>query len=310
MADVNANIGVNIDTSEALAQLKSLQRQISQFHTSIAKSSETAALAQQSLAKNLINSINSIGAFSAELRTVKTTSESFTDSLEKNKFSMREYFRYAGGATKSFGKLFKSEFDTISNVAEERVKRLQTQYVKLGRDTNGAMKSIAIMPTSLNMEDFNTKLQIAAQRQQLFNQLMKQGSTNLINFGKNTQWAGRQLMVGFTIPLSILGSTATRVFMDMETQAIKFKKVYGDLFTSREETQQALADIQALGGMYTKYGIAVSQTVGLAAEAAAAGFSGIDLQRQTAEATRLSVLGQIDSQKALETTISLQNAFK
>ena len=310
MADVNANIGVNIDTSEALAQLKSLQRQISQFHTSIAKSSETAAIAQQSLSKNLINSINSIGAFSAELRTVKTTSESFTNSLEKNKFSMREYFRYAGGATKTFGKLFRSEFDTISNVAEERVKRLQTQYIKLGRDSSGAMKSIAVMPTSLNMEDYNTKLQIAAQRQQLFNQLMRQGSTNLINFGKNTQWAGRQLMVGFTIPLSILGSTASRAFMDMETQAIKFKKVYGDLFTPKEETQQALADVQSLASMFTKYGVAASQTVGLAAEAAAAGFSGIDLQRQTAEATRLSVLGQIDAQKALETTISLQNAFK
>ena len=310
MADVNANIGVNIDTSEALAQLKSLQRQISQFNTSIVKSSETAALAQKSLTTNLVNSINAIGSFSAELRTVKTTSEQFTASLEGNKFSMREYFRYAGGATKSFGKLFRSEFDTITNVAEERVKRLQTQYIKLGRDTNGAMKAIAVIPKELNMADYGTQVQIAAQRQALFNQLMKQGSTNLINFGKNTQWAGRQLMVGFTIPLSILGSTATRVFMDMETQAIKFKKVYGDLFTTREETQQALTDIQALASMYTKYGIAVSQTVGLAADAAAAGFSGIDLQRQTAEATRLSVLGQIDSQKALETTISLQNAFR
>ena len=87
MADVNANIGVNIDTSNALAQLKALQRQISQFHTSIARSSETAGLAQRDLQKNFINSINATGAFSAELRTVKTTAESFTDSLEKNKFS-------------------------------------------------------------------------------------------------------------------------------------------------------------------------------------------------------------------------------
>ena len=86
MADVNANIGVNIDTSEALAQLKALQRQISQFHTSVAKSSEAAGLAQRDLQKNFINSVNATGAFSAELRTVKTTSESFTNSLEKNKF--------------------------------------------------------------------------------------------------------------------------------------------------------------------------------------------------------------------------------
>jgi TP901 family phage tail tape measure protein len=309
MADVNADIGVNIDTTAALAQLKSLQRQISQFHTSIARSSDTAALAQKSLQKNFLNSVNAIGSFSAELRTVKTTTESFTSSLEGNKFSMREYFRYAGGATKTFGKLFKSEFDTIGKVAEERVRRLQTQYIKMGRDASGAMQAISITPTSLDMQNYGTKTAIAAQKQALFNQLMKQGSTSLLNFGKNTQWAGRQLMVGFTIPLAMVGSAATKTFMDMEAQAIKFKKVYGDLFTPAEETQQALDSIVELGKSFTQYGIAVSDTVGLAAEAAAAGFSGLDLQRQTTEASRLSILGQIDNQKALETTISLQNSF-
>jgi TP901 family phage tail tape measure protein len=309
MADVNANIGINIDSSNALAQLKALQRQISQFHTSIARSSEAAALAQKGLQKNLLNSINAIGAFSAEMRTVRTSAESFTNSLEKNKFSMREYFRYAGASTKTFGRLFKSEFDTIGKVAEERVKRLQTQYIKMGRDTNGAMKAMGIMPTQLNMSDYTTKVQIAAQKQALFNQLMKQGSTNLLNFGKNTQWAGRQLMVGFTLPLMAVGTAATKAFMDMEAQALRFRKVYGDLFTPKGETQRALEDITELGKQFTKYGVAVSTTVGLAAEAAAAGFQGLDLQRQTTEATRLSILGQVDSQKALETTISLQNAF-
>jgi TP901 family phage tail tape measure protein len=309
MADVNANIGINIDSSNALAQLKALQRQISQFHTSIARSSEAAALAQKGLQKNLLNSINAIGSFTAEMRTVRTSAESFTNSLEKNKFSMREYFRYAGASTKTFGRLFKSEFDTIGKVAEERVKRLQTQYIKMGRDTNGAMKAMGIMPTQLDMSDYTTKVQIAAQKQALFNQLMKQGSTNLLNFGKNTQWAGRQLMVGFTLPLMLVGSTAVKTFMEMEAQALRFRKVYGDLFTPQSETQAALNNITELGKQFTKYGVAVSQTVGLAAEAAAAGFQGLDLQRQTAQATRLSILGQVESQKALETTISLQNAF-
>jgi TP901 family phage tail tape measure protein len=309
MADVNANIGVNIDTSKALGQLKDLQRQISQFHSSIAKSSSAAALAQRDLQRNFLSSVNAIGSFSAELRNVKTTSESFTSSLEKNKFSMREYFRYAGASTKTFGRLFKSEYDTIGKVAEDRVKKLQTQYIKMGRDASGAMKAIAIIPNQLDMGNFATQTQIAAQKQALFNQLMKQGSTNLLNFGKNTQWAGRQLMVGFTLPLMAVGSAASQAFMKMEAQALKFKKVYGDLFTPQEETQQALADVQALASEFTKYGIAVADTVGLAADAAAAGFKGLDLQRQTTEATRLSVLGQIDNQQALQTTISLQNAF-
>jgi len=309
MADVNANIDINIDSSAALAQLKSLQRQIAQFHTSIAKSSETAALAQKSLQKNLLSSINSIGAFSAEMRTVKTSAESFTHALESNKFSMREYFRYAGASTKTFGRLFKTEFDTIGKVAEERVKRLQTQYIKMGRDTNGTMKAMAIMPTQLNMDDYGTQVQLTAQKQALFNQLMKQGSTNLLNFGKNTQWAGRQLMVGFTLPLVAFGSTASKAFMDMETQALKFRKVYGDLFTTPAQSNEALAGVKELANSFTKYGVAASQTVGLAADAAAAGFQGLDLQAQTKEATRLAVLGQIDQQQALQTTIALQNAF-
>lgn len=309
MADVNANIGVNIDTSAALSQLKDLQRQISLFHSSISKSSETAALAQRDLQRNFLNSVNALGAFSAELRTVKTTSESFTSSLEKNKFSMREYFRYAGASTKTFGKLFKSEYDTIGKVAEDRVKKLQTQYIKMGRDATGAMKAIAIIPNELDMGNFATQTQIAAQKQALFNQLMRQGSTNLLNFGKNTQWAGRQLMVGFTLPLMAAGSAASKSFMQMEAQALKFKKVYGDLFTPQAETEQALANVQELAKQFTKYGIAVADTVGLAADAAAAGFQGVDLQRQTTEATRLSVLGQIDNQQALSTTIALQNAF-
>jgi TP901 family phage tail tape measure protein len=310
MADVNANIGVNIDTSDALNQLKNLQRQISQFHQSVAKSSSAAALAQRDLQKNFINGVNAIQGFSAELRTVRTSAETFTNSLEKNKFSIQQYFRYAASQSKIFGKNFSSEFATIEKTAIERVKTLQTQYVKMGRDAQGAMQAIAIRPTVLNMKDLGTQTAITAQKQVLFNQLIKQGSTNLLNFGKNTQWAGRQLMVGFTLPLATLGMTAGRVFMQMETAAIKFKKVYGDLFTAPEETEKAMEAITELGLAYTKYGVAVSDSLNMAAEAAAAGFQGVDLQNQTTAALNLSVLGQMEMQKALETTIALQNAFR
>ena len=309
MADAQSNIKVSIDTTEALASIKNLQRQISAFHTSMAKSGAAANAVTAQMQQNLINSVNATGKFSAQMKTIKTTTESFTDSLQKNKFSMGEYFRYAGGASKSFGRLFKTEFETINKVARENVKDLQTQYIKMGRDANGAMKAIAVRPLALDMNDLATKTMIASEKQALLNQLLKQGSTNLLNFGKNTQWAGRQLMVGFTIPLIALGSAASKTFMDMETQAIRFKKVYGDLFTPASETQAALEGITELGKQFTKYGIAVSTTVGLASEAAAAGFKGLDLQRQTSAATKLSILGQVDSQKALETTIALQNAF-
>ena len=309
VSDVNANIGINIDASSALAELKQLQRQLALFHSQVAKGSAEAALAQKNLQTNLLNSINATGKFTAQMGLVRTSTESFTHALENNKLSMGQYFRFAGGATKSFGALFKNEFDTIGKVAEDRVKKMQTQYIKMGRDANGAMKAMAITPTSLNMKDTATQTALAAQKQAIFNQLVKQGSTELLNFGKNTQWAGRQLMVGFTVPLMYFGTVAGKTFMQLEEQAIRFRRVYGDMFTSNEETTKALSDIQNLAKEFTKYGVAVVDTMKMAADAAATGKAGADLTAQVAEATRLAVLGGVEQQQALETTISLTNAF-
>ena len=309
MADVQSNIEVNLDASQALGQLKALQRQLSTFHSSIATSSSAAAKAQADLQSNLINSVNATGKFAAGLTTIKSSADSFTDSLEKNKFSTREYFRYAGGATKTFGRLFKSEYDTIGKVSEERLKTMQTQYIKMGRAANGAIQAISIRPLALDMDHLATKTALAAQKQQLFGQLLKQGSTNLLNFGKNTQWAGRQLMVGFTVPLAMLGTTAGKTFMELEKQAIRFKRVYGEMFTTSGETEKALKDVQLLAKEFLKYGVAVEKTMEMAADAAASGKMGAELMAQVAEATRLAVLGGVEQEKALETTISLTNAF-
>ena len=309
MSDFESKVRIDIDAGQALATIKALQRQISDFHTSLAKGSATANLKSLQMQQSLIDTINATGQYSAQMKTVASSTQAFTTALEKNKLSMGQYFKYAGGASKSFGRFFKTEMDTIQKVAIERVKDLQTQYIKMGRDANGALRSIAVRPLALDMENLATKTQIAAQKQQLLNQLLKQGSTNLLNFGKNTQWAGRQLMVGFTIPLGILGTTAAKTFMDMEKQAISFKRVYGDTFTPSAETDKMLKQVQQLASEFTKYGVTVEKTMEQAAKAAATGKVGADLLAQVSESTRLAVLGNVDQQQALETTISLTNAF-
>jgi TP901 family phage tail tape measure protein len=309
MADIESNVKVNIDTSDALAQLKLLQQQISAFQQAMRKAGADNALAARQMQQNLVNSVNATGKFQANIQTIQTSAERFTGALEKNKLTMGEYFRYAGGASKTFGKLFKSEFETINQVARERVKELQTQYIKLGRDANGAMKAIAVKPLALDMDNLGTKTQMAAQRQQLFNQLMKQGSTNLLNFGKNTQWAGRQLMVGFTVPLTLMGSAAAKAYMEIEKASISFKRVYGDINTTADETEKMAKSVRGLANEFTKYGTAVADTMEMAAKAAAMGKTGADLLAQISQAAKLAVLGQVDQNQALETTISLTNAF-
>jgi len=310
MADFQSDWKFNVDTSDAIASIKNLQRQISAFHQAMQQSgSASNAAASANMQRNLLNGINSTGKFAATMTTVKTETESFTNSLERNRLSMGQYFRFAGASTKTFGRMFSTEFNTLNKVARERVKTLQTQYVKMGRDASGAMKAMAVRPLVLDMNNLGTQVMMTAQKQQIFNQMLRQGSTNLLNFGKNTQWAGRQLMVGFTIPLTIMGTAAVREFKKIEEQVVKFRRVYGDMFSTDVDTEKAIDSIRTIAEEFTKYGIAIEETIGLAASVAQMGAVGSDLTNQVTEATRLAVLGGMEQQKALDTTISLTNAF-
>jgi len=303
--NVNANIRVDLDTSDALASLRNLQNQISLFNKSVIQSNATAVAAQKSMLSTLSAQIDSTRQFTASMVNVETSVSRLGRTIDKNKLSLGEYFRYGVASSKSFGRVFGREHTAIMELAADRVKRLQTQYVAMGQAQNGVMKAMAIRPMNL----FNADAAVAIQRQQIFNKLLHDGSTSLINFGKNTQWAGRQLMVGFTVPLTIFGGMAGKIFMDLERQIVNFRRVYGDATTPLEETNGMILQIQELAKEFTKYGIAVRDTIALASDAAAAGAQGKDLLAATAEATRLSTLGMIDQQQALTATIALQSAF-
>ena len=318
MSDVNANIGINFDASNALAQLRQLQAGLSKFNQALIQGNAGAMNAQKGLNDSLMQAINASGKFSASQKMVSTSTASFTEALERNKLSLGQYFKFTAAAatanTKVFENAFSSERNILNRARRDRVKALQTQYIQLSGAQDGLVKVLQVVPKHLEMvngryTDYATRVQMAAQRQQFLNQLLKQGSTQLLNFGKNTQWAGRQLMVGLTIPLSMLGTFAAKTFRDMETAMIKFTRVYGDLTTSGDATNKAVEDVRKLGQEFTKYGIAVVDTMNMAADAAAMGLTGNALQQQIISATKLAVLGQVEQQQALETTISLQNAF-
>jgi len=309
MADIESNIDININTAGALQSIKALQREISAFHSSMATNGAAANVQSSQMQARLVNNINATGKFSAQMKTIASTTDTFNTSLEKNKLSMGEYFRYAGASTKTFGSQFKSEFATINKVARESVKDLQTQYIKLGRDASGSMQSIAVRPMALDMKDFGTQTALASAKSQIFNKLVDQGSTNLLNWGKNTQWAGRQLMVGFTLPLGIFATLAAKSFMDIEKSLVQFRRVYGDAMTPDAEISGMTDQIKEVASAYTQYGVAVSDTIDLAARSAAMGNTGDALVGAVSQTAKLAVLGGIDQQKALETVTSLTNTF-
>jgi hypothetical protein len=318
VSDVNANIGIHFDTAGALAELRRLQGALSKFHQSLAQGNVAAANAQKGLNAAMLQSINSTGQFSASQIRAQTSTHAFTSALEKNQLSLKQYFRYSAAAatanTKVLSRAFAAEREIFNRARRDRVKAIQSQYIQLAKANGGLVDAIRVMPRTLAMTngkftELGTRIQYAAQRQQLLNQLLKQGSTSLLNYGKNMQWAGRQLMVGLTIPLMMFMGAASKAFRELEKETVNFRRVYGNMMTSDAEANQAVENIKRIGVEYTKFGLSVKDTMAMAAKAAAAGFSGKALEEQVKTATKLSVLGQVDQQQALETTISLTNSF-
>jgi TP901 family phage tail tape measure protein len=144
------------------------------------------------------------------------------------------------------------------------------------------------------------------------NKVMSDGATQLINWGKNTQWAGRQLTVGLTVPLAAFGMAAQKAFRDADAELVRLTKVYGGLSaTSATELAKVRKDVSDTAREIAgSYGIAYKDTIALAADLAATGQQGNDLLLSTKETSRLAVLGEVDRQEAMKATLAIQNAFK
>ena len=309
MADVNANINVSLNTAQAEAQLRQLQNQISAFNRSFASINSQGAQQAQAMNRALMDGINATKMFNARIIPVTSTVDRFSNALEKGKLTIGEYSKFAASQLPGMRRVFASEFGMMEKLVTERVKKMQTQYIELGKSARGVQEALAITPTTLS-RGYGTEMAMAIQRQQMFNKLIDDGSTKLLNWGKNTQWAGRQLMVGFSLPLAALGSVAAQTFMELDKASIAFERVYGDLSTTTQEIERNKEALFELGKEYTRYGISLADTINLGARVAATGLEGEDMLAATQETLRFATLGQMDYNTALDATISLQSAFK
>jgi hypothetical protein len=155
--DTNSNIFINIDTSQAMTQLRLLEKELTTINRSLIVGTKTAAAAQSKYAQSLLHNVNATGQWTASMTRMSTASEQFAKNLDKQKLSLKEYFRYGAASTKTFGKMFGSEFDTIGKLVDKRVKTLQQQYVQLGRDAQGAMNAMKFNPKALNYGNVTTQ---------------------------------------------------------------------------------------------------------------------------------------------------------
>ena len=246
--------------------------------------------------------VTAAGYYNSSIVDVTSSTQKFGKELAGQRLKLKDYYS-------AWSEYSKGAQGQIRKLAQEQV-RMNSSIVKsLGRDVTGAQKAMVITPTGIDAVASASK--IAAAELSIYHKVLRDGSTSLINWGKNTQWAGRQLTVGLTLPLAIFGKTASEAFRAADMELTRLAKVYGGIGgVSSEQLTKVKKDVTELSTVLAKtYGASFQDTLGLAADIAATGKEGNDLLGSVAETTRLATLGDVDRQEAMKATLALQSAF-
>ena len=301
MNNVYLNIVANAQFQQVYAEVAKLKEAMLTLQkTSVGGPFTPANVSSIKAAQSAFDSaVVSTRAFNIEQVAMASNVEKFGKALSSGKLSLGQYYNLWRQSAKGTS----AELDALAT-SQARLNRsiaiadpLRPGYAKLVTDINGVV----------------TAQEKATFYQKALNTAIQQGSIKLIDFGKNTQWMGRQLTVGLTMPLAMFGAGASAAFLQVDKELTRMQKVYGTGLI--QPTQAALtqirSDVMALGTELAKtLGTSVKETASMAADLAATGLEGTKLLDATKEAIRLATLGELDHQQAMQATVSLQNVYK
>ena len=303
MAKVELNIVALGDFSSVNAQISALRAQIELLNKGVANVGLSSNLKNDLQSANAAfkSTMLSTGQFTQQTISLKNETAAFGDALTKGKLKLSDYYNIikqnSGAATAS-----------VKALALEQAK-LNNSIITADPTKSGVFS--VYTPTKIN--EIKDATNIATQTQNLYNIAVDQGTQKLINWGKNTQWAGRQLTVGMTVPLMIFGQQATASFKATNTELTRLQRLYGEGLTPPDQGQinQISDQVLKLGrDIASTMGIAQSETVKAAANFAAMGQQGQDLINTTQQTMRLSKLGAVSTADATNTVVALQNVYK
>jgi TP901 family phage tail tape measure protein len=305
MADerIVTSIVANSDFSNLIADVQRVSSSLFKLQQEFAGANR--ALAGQIGAANAMFNQNMLktGQFSSHFVSLTSDVEKFGKNLDGGRLKLKDYFRVYQENVRTSGGL-------IRDLAKQQVQLQNAVLQPLGKNAQGLMQYNVHIPRGLDVTKNKTAL--LKQELQIMNKVIQDGGVQLINWGKNTQWAGRQLTVGLTLPLVAFGKAAADAFKVADQELTRLTKVYGDVAgTSAQELAKVRKEVSATAKeLSAAMGVNFSETIGLAADIAATGKTGNELLSSVSETTRLAVLGEVDRQEAMKATLAIQSAFK
>jgi len=305
MADdqVVTNIVARADFSDLIANVRKVTTSLAAMQQQIGSSNKVLSAQINAVNRSFGETLRSTGQFSTHFVSLANDVDTFGKRLDGGKLKLRDYFSTLQTHTRTSGGL-------IRDLARQQVQLQNAILQPLGRNAQGLMQFNVHVPQGL--DQIKNKGAIARQEMQILNKVMQEGSVGLINWGKNTQWAGRQLTVGLTVPIVAFGAAAAKAFREADQELTRLTKVYGGLSaTSSSELQKVRRDVTAVANELARgYGASFKETLALSADIAATGKQGSELLGSIRETTRLAVLGEVDRQDAMKATLAIQSAFR
>jgi TP901 family phage tail tape measure protein len=276
---------------------------LSKLQEQLANSNKMLANQIAVMNRSFSDTLRSTGQFSTHFVSLQSDVEKFGKNLDGGKLKLNQYFNTFRDHARTSGGL-------IRDLAKQQVALQNSVLQPLGRNAQGLMQFNVHVPRGL--DEVKNKAAIARQELQIMNKVLQDGAGQLINWGKNTQWAGRQLTVGLTVPLAAFGAQAAKAFREADQELVRLTKVYGDVAgTSAAELGKVRRDVtETAKQISAAMGVSFKETIGLAADIAATGKTGNELLGSIQETTRLAVLGEVDRQEAMKATLAIQSAFK
>jgi len=266
--------------------------------------------------------INQTGSLATQAVQARTATTVLTEALIKQDVSLRQSMQ----VRKQF-----------TNILREQYQLQRAMAVQYTTSTSGRMSADMIIPRDASARVSQMTGSLAANSRALVTNLrntallseawgvmrvriglaaaaMNAASASMIKWGKNTQWAGRQLMVGFTVPLMAFGAVAGKAAYDVDAAMTRIAKVYDTTATTvagrqREMDQLRIQSMSMATQVAKLYGQSMKDTLGIEADLAATGLKGAQLQQSTVAVTRAATLGELDKQQAIKATIALQSVY-
>ena len=304
MADQNivTNITATANFSSLTAQLQAVTTQLLKLQATTIGLNKNLTSQVGVMNRQFDETMRSTGQFARHFVTLTSDVSKFGQNLDSGRMKLGQYFRTWQGHTQKTSSL-------VRDLAKQQVMLENAIIQPLGKNAQGLMQYNVMVQSGLDA----TKNKSALLRQELsiMNKVMMDGSNQLINWGKNTQWAGRQLTVGLTVPLAAFGMAAAKAFRQADEELVRLTKVYGGLTaTSSADLLKVRKDVMALSKeLASGLGANFTETIALAADIAATGKEGADLLDSTRQTTRLAILGEVDRQEAMKATLAIQTAF-